>query len=62
MDEADLPPDSPLWDMPNVFLTPQYSATSTLYVDRAVEQFVKNLDNFRTGRPLFNVIDTAALS
>lgn len=62
VDEADLPPDSPLWDMPNVFLTPQYSATSTLYVDRAVEQFVKNLDNFRTGRPLFNVIDTAALS
>ena len=47
--------------MPNVFLTPQYSATSPLYVDRAVEQFLENLDNFRAGRPLFNVIDVASL-
>lgn len=62
IDEADLPDDSPLWDMPNVFITPQYSATSPLYVDRAVAQFVENLDNFRAGRPLFNVIDVAALS
>ena len=61
IDEADLPADSPLWDMPNVFLTPQYSATSPLYVDRAVEQFLENLDNFRAGRPLFNVIDVASL-
>ena len=57
-----LPPDSPLWKMPDVFITPHYSATSPKYVDRAVEQFVKNVDNFKAGRPLFNVIDVAALT
>lgn len=62
LDPADLPADSPLWDMPNVFITPQYSATSPLYVDRAVEQFIRNLDNFKAGRPLFNVIDVDALT
>lgn len=62
VDEAELPDDSPLWDMPNVFLTPQYSATSPLYVDRAVEQFLRNVDNFKAGRPLFNVIDVNALT
>lgn len=61
IDEADLPADSPLWDMPNVFLTPQYSATSPRYMDRAVEQFIRNLDNFSAVRPLFNVIDANAL-
>ena len=62
VDEEELPEDSPLWEMPNVFLTPQYSATSPLYVDRAVEQFVRNVDNFSAGRPLFNVIDINALT
>ena len=62
VDESELPEDSPLWDMPNVFLTPQYSATSPLYVDRAVEQFVRNVDNYRAGRPLFNVIDVNSLT
>lgn len=62
IDEAELPDDSPLWDMPNVFLTPQYSATSPLYVDRAVEQFVRNVDNYKAGRPLFNVIDVDSLT
>lgn len=62
VDEAELPPNSPLWEMPNVFLTPQYSATSPKYMDRAVAQFIHNLDNFRAGRPLFNVIDVNALS
>lgn len=62
VEESELPEDSPLWDMPNVFLTPQYSATSPLYVDRAVEQFVRNVDNYKTGRPLFNVIDVNSLT
>jgi D-2-hydroxyacid dehydrogenase (NADP+) len=62
IEPEDLPPDSPLWDMPNVFITPHYSANSPLYVDRAVGQFIQNLDNFRAGRPLFNVVDVSALT
>lgn len=62
VDESELSKDSPLWDMPNVFLTPQYSATSPLYVDRAIDQFVRNLDNYKTGQPLFNVINIESLA
>lgn len=62
VNEEDLTPDCPLWDMDHVFLTPQYSATSPHYVDRAVEQFVQNLDNFRNHKEMFNIIDTEKLS
>lgn len=62
LDEKDLPVDSPLWDMENVFITPHYSATSPLYMDRAVNQFIENLDNFKGGRPLFNVINVNELT
>ena len=62
VNEEELTEDSPLWDMPNVFITPQYSAVSPLYVDRAVEQFIKNLELFKSGKPLFNVIDINALT
>jgi len=52
-----LPEGHPLWDMPNVFLTPHCSATSPFLVDRAVDQFCENLDNFKAGNPLFNIVD-----
>ena len=56
-DPEPLPPESLLWDMPNVFITPHYSADSPFLIDRAVEQFCKNIENFKSGKPLFNVID-----
>lgn len=62
IDPEPFPQDCVLWDMPNVFITPHYSATSPLYVDRAVNQFIENLKNFKSGKPLFNVIDVASLS
>jgi len=49
--------DSPLWDMPNVFITPHYSADSPLLVDRAVEQFCQNIESFKAGKPMFNLVD-----
>ena len=52
-----LPPDSPLWDMPNVQITPHCSASSPYNHDRAVEQFCENFENLKAGRPLFNVVD-----
>ena len=52
-----LPQDSPLWDMEQVILTPHCAADSTLYMDRAMEQFCENLKHFEQGEPLLNEID-----
>ena len=56
-DPEPLPPDSPLWDMPDVFITPHCSADSPFLVDRAVEQFCRNIENFKANKPMFNVVD-----
>ena len=52
--------DSPLWDLPNVILTPHVSGLGPLYWERAVEQFAGNLERFLAGRPLLNVVDQRA--
>ncbi len=52
--------DSPLWDLPNVILTPHVSGLGPLYWERAVEQFAGNLERFLAGRPLLNVVDKRA--
>ncbi len=53
--EEPLPPDSPLWDMENVIISPHISAFSTRYDDRAIELFIANLQRYLKGAPLFNV-------
>ena len=52
-----LPADSPLWDMPNVLVTPHVSAVSPLYWRREVELIVENLRRYLAARPLLNVVD-----
>jgi phosphoglycerate dehydrogenase-like enzyme len=52
-----LPPDSPLWGLPNVYLSPHSSTPRTGYVDRVLELFGRNLDRYASGQPLLNVID-----
>ena len=52
--------DSPLWDLPNVILTPHVSGLGPLYWERAVEQFAGNLERFIAGRTLLNVVDKRA--
>jgi D-2-hydroxyacid dehydrogenase (NADP+) len=49
-----LPADSPLWDLPNVILTPHSSGSSSSADDRAVEVFIDNLERLTTGQPLRN--------
>ena len=41
-----LPADSPLWDMPNVIITPHHSGLSLRYMDRAVELLAKNIEEY----------------
>jgi phosphoglycerate dehydrogenase-like enzyme len=51
-----LPPDSPLWTLPNVLVTPHAVALSARENERIVELFVDNLRRYLDGRPLRNVV------
>lgn len=56
-----LPPDSELWSVPRLLLTPHVSATSPGgYWRRELELFTDNWARFAAGRPLRNVVDKSA--
>ena len=52
-----LPPDSPLWDLPNVLVTPHSMSTALDENERVVDLFCDNLTRYLTGTPLRNVFD-----
>jgi len=56
-DPEPLPADSPLWDMPNVIVTPHISGAIEGYGHRAAEVFVRNLRHYVAGEPLENLVD-----
>ncbi len=45
-----LPPDSPLWDMPNVIITPRIGGMSDTYPEQVLPLLVHNLTAFAEGR------------
>lgn len=47
-----LPPDNPLWSLPNVLLTPHVAGATPRYYERAAGLFVANLARWRAGQPL----------
>ncbi len=51
-----LPPDSELWGMENVILTPHISGGTPVYMERAVDLFCDNLNRYLQGQPLRNVV------
>jgi phosphoglycerate dehydrogenase-like enzyme len=53
-----LPPDSPLWDLDNVLLSPHTAALSTQENERIVDVLLDNLHRLAQGRALRNVVDT----
>ena len=52
-----LPPDSPLWEMPNVIITPHVGAQSVRRVDDTTRFACENLRRFQAGERLFNEVD-----
>jgi phosphoglycerate dehydrogenase-like enzyme len=50
-----LPADHPLWDMPNVIITPHVAACSVHVAQRHLQVLLDNIRRFRDGRPLRNV-------
>ena len=55
-----LPPGHPLWDLPNVLITPHVSAISGAFWERETELIVDNLARLAEGRPLRNQVDRRA--
>lgn len=55
-----LPPESPLWEMPHVILTPHISGLGSRYWERAIDLFEANLKRWIHGEPLENVVDKRA--
>lgn len=55
-----LPPENPLWAMPNVIITMHLSGRSqTRLFPRAAELFARNLRSYLAGDPLENLVDPA---
>ncbi|MCA9723582.1 MAG: D-2-hydroxyacid dehydrogenase [Gemmatimonadetes bacterium] len=52
---------SPLWDLPNVLISPHSAGTSDRENARLVELFLDNLARFRAGTPLRNVVQPREL-
>jgi phosphoglycerate dehydrogenase-like enzyme len=50
-----LPPESPLWALPNVYITPHISGVNR--PADLIPPFLANLDRYLAGRPLDNVVD-----
>ncbi|MEE3716388.1 D-2-hydroxyacid dehydrogenase [Tumidithrix elongata RA019] len=55
-----LPSDNSLWSAPNLFVTPHISWSSARTRTRSVDLFLDNLQRFRTGQPLRNIVDRHA--
>lgn len=52
-----LPPDSEIWDLPNLIVTPHIAGNTIPYLDRATDLFRDNLKRYLAGEPLVNVLD-----
>lgn len=56
-----LPPESPLWDLPNVLVCPHSASTADQENARLTELFCDNLKRYLEGLPLRNVLDKSRL-
>lgn len=56
-----LPPESPLWDMPNVVITPHVGGQAAWRNDKITELFCRNLRRWQQGLPLINYLSDKRL-
>lgn len=56
-EQEPLPAESPLWQMPNVIITPHHAGDVDDFMDRVRRLFLANLARYRAGEPLVNVVD-----
>jgi phosphoglycerate dehydrogenase-like enzyme len=58
-EEEPLPAEHPLWTMENVLITPHVAGYSTLVPKRHLEVLLENIQRFRSGEPLLNLVRKA---
>ncbi len=56
-EEEPLPQESPLWEMPNVLVSPHSGSTSDRENGRLTNLFCENLRRYLSGETLLNVLD-----
>ena len=56
-DTEPLPPDSPIWSVPGMIVSPHMSGDAVGWRQSLVELFAENLARYRAGEPLRNVVD-----
>lgn len=56
-DTEPLPPDDPLWELPNVVVSPHMSGDFVGWEETLGTQFVENLRRWQRGQQLLNVVD-----
>lgn len=52
-----LPASSPLWEHPNVLITPHVGAQSAVRIDVATDFFCENFGRYQSGKRLLNLVD-----
>lgn len=52
-----LPPDSALWDMSNIVMTPHTAGASQYRASRNIDRFIRNIEHLRRSEPLEGVIN-----
>jgi phosphoglycerate dehydrogenase-like enzyme len=55
-DPEPLPPESPLWEMPNVIITPHVGGQAAWRIDKMTDLFCRNLRRWQSGLPLVNYL------
>ena len=55
-DPEPLPPDHPLWRVPNVVISPHVGGDTTAFLPRAWKLLQRQLDAYASGAPLQNVV------
>lgn len=56
-EQEPLPKDSPLYNLPNVLLTPHVAGTLENYKTQVLAIFLENLQRYLRGEPLLNLVD-----
>lgn len=52
-----LPKDSPVWEWPNLLLTPHVGAQAACRHQQVTDFFLENLERWQTGKTLLNLVD-----
>ena len=60
-DQEPLPTESPIWDLPNVYVSAHSSVSVDRYMEDVFDLFEENLRRYLVGEPLRNQVDMEAL-